>query len=322
MMEHETREKAKNAVKLILEAAGFEVEEVDGPLDLSAVRDDEYVAVLCSVEADTIAEFDRTNYDIVIRGVQVPCKKLLFTLDNKIHTEHCIVWGVREFVRLSGEATLARVLDRELSLTLIPGAGAGSAPDTAPDTTPEPVVAESSGVSIPHLPVKVTKQNAERISGTQGTAILKFMPHWVYHYMSSGEQVYQDHRIPFDSEGWGAINAINGLKLEIDPKTIDKGEIPGDAEVVGPKISKDEANTRVFGELVERLTQQVRIKQVKGDTIWYEEKVMKPEKKNISIDIDLVHFPVWQVRGKKIVEVNAFTGELLSQPMDEGCEIL
>lgn len=74
MMEHETREKAKNAVKLILEAAGFEVEEVDDPLDLSAVRDDEYVAVLCSVEADTIAEFDRTNYDIIIGGEQVPCK--------------------------------------------------------------------------------------------------------------------------------------------------------------------------------------------------------------------------------------------------------
>ncbi len=318
MMEHETREKAKNAVKLILEAAGFEVEEVDDPLDLSAVRDGEYVAVLCSVDADAIAEFDRTNYNLVIGGEQEPCKKLLFTLDNTIHTEHCTVWGVRDFVRLSGEATLARVLDRELSLTLIPG----SAVEGTPDTTPEPAVAESSGVSIPHLPVKVTKQNAERISGTQGAAILKFMPHWVYHYMSSGEQVYQDHRIPFDSEGWGAINAINGLKLEIDPKTIDKGEIPGDAEVVGPKISKDEANTRVFGELVEQLTQQVRIKQVKGDTIWYEEKVMKPEKKNISIDIDLVHFPVWQVRGKKIVEVNAFTGELLSQPMDEGCEIL
>jgi hypothetical protein len=45
-MEHETREKAKNAVKLILEAAGFEVEDVEDPLDLSAVRDGEYVAVL------------------------------------------------------------------------------------------------------------------------------------------------------------------------------------------------------------------------------------------------------------------------------------
>ena len=318
MMEHETREKAKNAMKLILEAAGFEVEEVDEPLDLSAVRGSECVAVLCSVDPGTITEFDRTNYNLVIGGEQAPCKKLLFTLDNTIHTEHCIVWGVREFVRLSGEATLARVLDRELSLTLIPGAVALP----APDITPGPVETESSGISIPHLPVKVTKQNAERISGTQGTASLKFLPHWVYHYMSSGEQVYQDHHIPFDSEGWGAINAINGLKLEIDPKTIVKGDIPGEAEVVGPKITKDEANSRVFGELVEQLTQRVRIKQVKGDTIFYEDKVMKPEKKNISIDIDLVHFPVWQVRGKKIVEVNAFTGDLLSQPMDEGCEIL
>ena len=318
MMEHETREKAKNAVKLILEAAGFEVEEVDEPLDLSAARDGEYLAVLCSVDTGIIAGFDRTNYNLVIGGEQIPCKKLLFTLDNSIHTEHCIVWGVKEFVRLSGEATLARVLDRELSLTLIPGADI--VPD--PDTKPALLAAESPGVSIPHLPVKVTKQNAERISGTPGVASLKFMPHWVYHYMSSGEQVYQDHHIPFDSEGWGAMNAINGLTLEIDPKAIDKGEIPGAAEIIGPKITKDEANSRVFADLVVQLTQHVRIRQVKGDTIFYEEKVMKPEKKNINIDIDLVHFPVWQVRGKKIVEVNAFTGDILSQPMDEGCEIL
>jgi hypothetical protein len=35
-----------------------------------------------------------------------------------------------------------------------------------------------------------------------------------------------------------------------------------------------------------------------------------------------MYVPVWQVRGKKIVEINAFTGEILSQPMDEGVEIL
>ena len=40
MMEHDMREKARNAMRLILEAARFEVEEVDEPLDLSAVRDE------------------------------------------------------------------------------------------------------------------------------------------------------------------------------------------------------------------------------------------------------------------------------------------
>ena len=319
MMEHETREKAKNAIKNILEAAGFEVSLVDEPLDLSASRGTECVAVLCSNDPGKIGEFDRTNYSMVEGETQVACTKLLFTLDTAISADHCVVWGVNEFVRYSGESTLAEILDRQLSLTLVPGTRGrpenGSA--TVEDTGQEP-----SGISIPHLPVKINKQQAERISGTQGTANLRFMPHWVYHFMSSGEQVYQDHHIPFDSEGWGSLNAINGMKVEIDTKAIEKGDIPAESEIVQPRISKDDANTRIFSEIVEQLTQRVRIKQVKGDTIFYEEKVMKPEKKNISIDIDLVHFPVWQIRGKKIVEVNAFTGEILSEPMDEGVEIL
>jgi hypothetical protein len=61
---------------------------------------------------------------------------------------------------------------------------------------------------------------------------------------------------------------------------------------------------------------------VKGDAIFYEEKVIKPDRKNIQLDIMQVYVPVWQVKGKKIVEVNAFTGEILSEPMDEGVEIL
>lgn len=73
---------------------------------------------------------------------------------------------------------------------------------------------------------------------------------------------------------------------------------------------------------MERLTQRVRIKQVKGDAIFYEEKVIKPDRKNITIDIREVFIPVWQIRGKKIVEINANTGEVLSVPMDEGVEIL
>ncbi|HTY14325.1 MAG TPA: hypothetical protein VMC42_01320 [Methanoregulaceae archaeon] len=319
MMEHETREKAKNAIKNILEAAGFEVSEVDDPLDLSASRGTECVAVLCSNDADRIGEFDRTNYSMVEGDGQVACTKLLFTLDPGIGAEHCVVWGVNEFVRYAGEATLAGMLDRQLSLTLVPGAGSKGGLPTREDETASP---EPSGISIPHLPVKINKQQAERISGTQGTASLRFMPHWVYHFMSSGEQVYQDHHIPFDGEGWGSLNAINGMSVPIDNKAIEKGDIPADSEIVQPRITKDEANTKIFNDIVEQLTQRVRIKQVKGDTIFYEEKVMKPEKKNISIDLDLVHFPVWQVRGKKIVEVNAFTGEVLSEPMDEGVEIL
>lgn len=50
--------------------------------------------------------------------------------------------------------------------------------------------------------------------------------------------------------------------------------------------------------------------------------MVKPDKRNIDIELDEVYVPVWQIRGKKIVEINAYTGEILSVPMDEGVEIL
>jgi hypothetical protein len=315
MMEEKMRERARNAMRLILEAARYGVQEVDEPLDLSAVKGDECVIVLCSDDPKEIEAFDRTNYSLMVNNQEMVCKKLLFSLDESVKTEHCIVWGVREFVRYSGEAVLADILERQLSLSL-GDAGEGQGKSSAGESE------EQTGASIPHLPIKVNKQQAERIAGIQGSGNLKFMPHWVYHFVSSGEQVYKDHRVPFDAEGDGAINAINGIKLEIDPRNIEESGVAVNAEMVQPHISKEDATERIFQELEERLTQRVRIKQVKGDAIFYEEKVIKPDRKNITIDIREVFIPVWQIRGKKIVEINANTGEVLSVPMDEGVEIL
>src|SRR5208337_4786194 len=112
MMEHEMRDKAKNAMRLILEAARFEVEEVDDPLDLSAVRDGICLLVLCSNDKDLIAQFDKTNYSLMIDDHEMTCKKLLFTIDKDVSTENCIQWGVDDFVRYTGEAVLADILDR------------------------------------------------------------------------------------------------------------------------------------------------------------------------------------------------------------------
>ena len=320
-MEHDMREKAKNAMRLILEAARFEVEEVDDPLVLSAVRDGTCLLVLCSNDSDIIGQFDKTNYSLMIDDHEMSCKKLLFSIDKEIVTENCIQWGVDEFVRYTGEAVLADILDRELALDLTPSKGKKAPGPSAFSEKETKQQEEPSGITIPHYPIKVTEQAAIRIGGVQGTAKLRFIPYFLFHYTSSGEQVYKDRRIPFDADGWGAINAINGIKIELDGKQIEETEIPGGAEVSDPHIRKEEATDRIVNELIDRLTQKVRIKQEKGDAIFYEEKILKPDKKNITVDTRQVYIPVWQIRGKKIVEINAFTGELLSEPMDEGVEI-
>lgn len=311
------REKAKNAMRLILEAARFEVEEVDDPLDLSAVRDGTCVLVLCSNDSDMIGQFDKTNYSLMIDDQEMTCKKLLFTLEKGITTENCIQWGIDEFVRYTGEAVLADIVGRELGLDLTPT----KVKKASVAAAAAPAEEEPSGITLFHLPIKLSEQAAIRAAGIQGTAKLRFIPHFLYHYQSSGEQVYKDRRIPFDADGWGAINAINGIKIDMDGKLVEEKEIPGSAEVCDPHLRKDEATERITNELIERLTQKVRIKQEKGDAIFYEEKILKPDRKNITVDTKQVYIPVWQIRGKKIVEVNAFTGELLSEPMDEGVEV-
>jgi hypothetical protein len=316
MMEQDMREKAKNAMRLILEAARFEVEEVDDPLDLSAVRDNVCLLVLCSNDRTLIGQFDKTNYSLMIDDHEINCKKLLFTLDKEVSTDNCIQWGVDEFVRFTGEAVLADIVGRELALDLTPSKAKKAAAAAAAQQEEEP-----SGITLPHFPVKLTEQAAIRAAGIQGTAKLRFIPYFLFHYTSSGEQVYKDRRIPFDADGWGAINGINGIKIDLDGKLVEDKEIPGGAEVCDPHIRKDEATERIVVELIDRLTQKVRIKQEKGDAIFYEEKILKPDRKNIAVDTKQVYIPVWQIRGKKIVEVNAFTGELLSEPMDEGVEV-
>lgn len=316
-MDGKLRENAGNAVKTILETAGFEIQEVNVPVDFSAMREGETLLVLCSNTPSEIEGFDQARFSLRVGDEELECKKLVFTLEENIRTEQSIVWGVKEFVQYAGEAALARVLERTLSLSFAVGRAERSAGrgDEGAGEVP-------SGISIPHLPIKVSKQAAEHIAGIQGNVTLRFIPHWVYQYQSSGEQVYKDQRVAFDAQGGGAVNAVNGLSIDADGSSVTEQEIPIGAEVVKPHIPKEEAAERMYKELIDKLTRTVRIKQVKGDAIFYEEKVIRPDRKNIQLDIRQMYVPVWQVRGKKIVEINAFTGEILSQPMDEGVEIL
>ncbi len=179
MMEHDMREKARNAMRLILEAARFEVEEVDEPLDLSAVRDETCLLVLCSNDSDLIGQFDKTNYSLMIDDHEMSCKKLLFSVDKEIVTENCIQWGIDEFVRYTGEAVLADILDRELALDLTPSKGKKITP-ASPTKPAETREEEHSGIIIPHYPVKITEQAAMRIGGVQGAAKLRFIPYYLF----------------------------------------------------------------------------------------------------------------------------------------------
>jgi hypothetical protein len=310
-MDSEMRDRAREAMRRILEAASYEVEDLERPLDLSAIGAGECVIVQCSDNAGEIGQFDRTNYRCRIEEEEVTSRKLLFTLNESVRTEHCIRWGIGELERFAGQAAAASVIGGRLDLPLGPGTASAAGP-----------AMEEAGPELPHVPVKVDEKRARAISGESAAGILRFIPYWRYHYKSSGQKGYGNQVVTFNAEKKGAINAINGAETGEELGQSEVSPVPISAVVLQPMVKKDEAEEKLRTRVIEELTQKVRIKQAKGDTIFYEERIFKPERKDITIDLELVHVPVWQFRGKKFVELNAVTGVVLTEPMDTGAELL
>jgi hypothetical protein len=320
-MDAGTRKKAREALRRILEAASFSVDDMDDPLAVSAIGGGACLVTLFSEEQAEIDHFVRTNFRLQDSGNTLTCRKLLLTFREGMRADNCIVWGRDEFMRFAGGAALADLLGHPLRIPFEQGSG-----EATPQSGHVPIAQEQPeeelGPELLHLPLKVDAPRAIRIAGIEGSPKLRLIPHWRYHITSSGEKTFKDKLISFKADRWGAFNAINGLVLEIPMDKAESSGVPVSAEVVRPKNEKAEAETRVVTDLMEQLTQRIKVRVERGDAIYYEERIFKPERKDIKVDIDLVYIPVWQVRGKKIVEVNGSTGEILSAPMDEGVELL
>jgi hypothetical protein len=303
------RGRAIEAVRHILESAGYEVGEVGGEIDLSAVNGEECILVLCSDDGAAIENFEATRYSADLDGERTECTKILVTTMPGASSARCTRWGIEDVAGMAGEAVGAAIRGDAFSLALERGGG-------------EPAQEDTEGPRIPHLPISIDKRRAAKIAGIDGNITLRFLPHWHYHWKSTGEKIFGDRVISFDAEESGGMSAINGLKSDIDIGTLVTGGIQGDAVVLGPTIDEETARDRIVDEITDKLTRGVRVKREEGDTISTEDRILKPERKDITVDLTLFYVPIWQVKGKRIVEVNAVNGEILCEPMDDGVELI
>ncbi|HDQ07574.1 MAG TPA: hypothetical protein ENN44_02155 [Methanoculleus sp.] len=307
--------RAQEIVQWILNAAGYDVDEGDGRHDLSACNARECVVILCSDERDRIEEFAWLKYRISTNSGPQECKKLLLTGAGGVDTGTCTVWNEEELARQAAKATHSYVRGERPVLNLEAPAGRRVA------TTVE-VEEEEETIEIPHLPVTITPEKAMRIAGFKGTAECRFIPYWVYELESTGEKIYKSHIISFERKMTGTLSAINGLPGDFTADIIENTPIPASTQVLTPKVPKKEAEEQLVEWLIEELTKTVRVSQREGDTICYEDRELGPDRSGISVDLSLVYVPVWQIRGKRIIEVNAYTGDILEVPMDDGVEVL
>jgi hypothetical protein len=312
VMDPDTRSRAKDVLRTIFETAAYQVDDLEAPLDLSATQGEQCVVILASDNPPEVEEFDNRNFRLKVAEKEISCTKLLFTTQEDLKTNKCIRWGLRDLATWSGEAAVARVMRKFFSLSLNE-----AATQSAAETREELV-----GPEILHFPVKIAARRAVQIAGIEGTPFCRYLPHWQYHASVSGERSYKGKSIRFSGDKKGMLNAINGMDVELPDITPETSGIFPDSELVQPKIDKEQARQRILQELVESQTKTIRLRQEKGDAIFYEEKVFRPEGEEVKVDLNLIYVPVWSVKGKKIIEVNGYSGEVLTMPMDEGCEIL
>lgn len=311
-MDPDTRSRAKDVLRTIFETAAYQVDDLEPPLDLSATQGEDCVVILASDNTPEIEDFDNRNFRVRIGEKEISCRKLLFTTQDDPKTRRCIRWGPHELATWAGEAAVARVMRRFFSLPL------AEATPEATIQTPNELV----GPEILHLPVKISAQRAVQIAGIEGTPLCRYLPHWKYHVSVTGERSFKGKSVQFGGEKSGLLNAINGMEVEIPDVTPETSGIFPDSELVQAKINKEQAKQQIINEIVEAQTKKIRLRQEKGDAIYYEEKVFRPEGGEVAVELNLLYVPVWSVKGKKIIEVNGFNGEILTMPMDEGCEIL
>lgn len=313
-MEQRIREKAVKAVMEILKSAGCDVHHAAPPIDLSATAGNSFLVVVCSDDPEEVARFSETEYSLKGESGELRCEKLLITFDSGMEASDCTIWYADDFARYAGESVLSRVLGRQL---ILPFGGSTSRGMESGHSDQAP----GGGLKIPHLPVRIHREEAEEKAGVPGVATLKFLPYWLYRYTSRGSGVFKDQEVSFDGTGAGALNAINGSCTEIDPDTVTRRVIPQGSDVIRAQIDKEAADEKITSLLIQEMTRKIRVKQVKGDAIFYEEKIVSPDRSNIALELRELYIPVWQIKGKKIVEINAYTGQRLREPMDDGVEV-
>ncbi len=313
--------RAQEVVRWIFRAASYEVDDGDGAIDLSAFRGDECVVILCSDDASEIQDFDRLKYRISLESGPVLCKKLLISFTPPVAVQSCTVWGERELTETLARAAGSYIRGDIVEIPLSPSAGT-TVSRAAPQMYAEPEPEPEPGPDIPHLPVTITASRAQAVCGIKGTATLRLIPYWAYRAESHGEKIYKSHIISFEREEYGVISAINGMKGDFNAEINETTAVPGDAVILPPKLTKNDIKERVLSTFIEELSQTVRFSQSEGDTISYENRSFSPDPEKISISSEIVYVPVWQIRGSRIAEVNAFTGDLLEMPMDDGVEVL
>ncbi len=179
------------------------------------------------------------------------------------------------------------------------------------------------------IPVNIGKSDALSIAeakvGTAKSQALKFIPVWYYSYSFNIQKKFKSKAVDLSGEGDGYIHALTGENSFIKYKEIqDNTFIPTqNYEIKQPVVQKKDAVTKALTSIIIEHTKEIRRNEMIGDTIVFENKMFAPDPGEINLKMDLLHLPVWEIKGKReSIEINGHDGHIMAVKLYNDAEIL
>lgn len=196
----------------------------------------------------------------------------------------------------------------------------------------EPVIKEyekSIRVLLRSIPINIGKADALSIAeakvGKAKSQVLIFIPVWHYSYSFSAQKKFKSRTIELSGEGEGYVHAISGENSFAKYRDIqDSTFIPTqNYEIKQSSVQKKDAVSRALSSIIREHSKEYRINEMIGDTIVFENRVFAPEPQDINLKMDLLHIPVWEIKGRReLIEINGYDGHIIAVKLYNDAEMV
>jgi hypothetical protein len=300
--------------------------------ELLAEKDSEHLFI----KFDTVVNFNSLRH--FSNSVQRYGGKgiiVLESVDEKTRSfaleEGLTIWDRSELESWVGRAALAGALGEEinkehLEMTSVKTENIFepmSAPPQMPtDILQEPVKSEyekTIRILLRSVPINIGKSDALSIAeakiGKSKGQKLKFIPVWYYNYSFNTQKKFKSRTVDLSGDGEGYIHALTGDNSFSNCKDFqDNTFVPTqNYETKQPVVSKKDATGKATDAVIREHTKEIRLNEMIGDTIVFENRVFAPEPEEINLKIELIHIPVWEIRGfGETIEINGYDGQIVA----------
>ncbi len=188
---------------------------------------------------------------------------------------------------------------------------------------------KTNRIFLRSVAVNIGKSEAFSIAEAKVGAIkrqqLKFIPIWYYRYSFNTQKKFKSRMVDLKGEGEGYVNAITGENFFGKCKDVqDSTFVPTqNYEIKQLRVEETEALNKAMDSVIREHTKDVRLNEMIGDTIIFEKKVFAPEPNDIKMEMELIHFPVWELTGGyETIEVNGYDGHILGVKVSNDAEFV